>query len=219
MLKDIHAFIFDLDGTLVDSMWIWKEIDEVYLDKYQITVPDGFQDKIEGFSFTETAHYFKEFFSLKDSIETIKNDWNELAWEYYTKKVPMKKNVHSVLTYAKNNNIKLGIASSNSRELVEAVLESLHISHFFDVVVTSCEAKIGKPAPDVYLLAAKLLDIPVENCLVFEDVIAGIQAGKNANMKVCAVEDDFSSHKRNEKMQLADYFIYDYSEVLTNYQK
>ncbi len=213
MLDNIKAMIFDLDGTLVDSMWIWKDIDINYLKQYQLTLPEDLQKNIEGLSFTETAAYFKEYFNLEDSIEKIKNDWNELAMDLYCTKVPLKRNALNLLKYGKKNNIKMGIASSNSKELVTSVLKALQIDHYFDVVVTSCEAKKGKPEPDVYLLAAKKLNIPTEHCLVFEDIIAGIMAGRRASMKVCAVEDAYSNHTKHEKIKLADYYISDFSEV------
>ena len=75
----MKAIIFDLDGTLVDSMWIWKEIDITYLNRRGIDFPEDLQKDIEGMSFTETANYFKERFNLTDTIETIKEEWNSLA--------------------------------------------------------------------------------------------------------------------------------------------
>ena len=72
----------------------------------------------------------------------------------------------------------------------------------------------SKPAPDVYLAAAKSLNVSPENCLVFEDVPMGILAGKNAGMKVCAVEDSYSKEQMEQKKKLADYYIKDYDEVL-----
>ena len=84
------------------------------------------------------------------------------------------------------------------------------------VVATACEAAAGKPAPDIYLLVAERLGVAPEKCAVFEDVPAGIQAGKSAGMLVFAVEDDFSAEMRREKEELADYFIDDFYEILRN---
>ena len=78
---------------------------------------------------------------------------------------------------------------------------------------TSEEAGAGKPAPDVYLLAAEKLKAEPSRCLVFEDVPAGIMAGKNAGMKVCAVKDDFSEPMAEKKRALADYYIEDYDDI------
>lgn len=213
MLKNVEAIIFDLDGTLVDSMWIWEDIDMEYLNRYQFDLPEDLQNEIEGMGFTETAVFFKEKFNIPATVEEIKMDWNNLARQKYETEVPLKEGAINLLDYAKKNHIKLGIASSNSRELIEVVLKSHNIHSYFDTIVTSCEAKKGKPAPDVYLMAAKNLNIANERCLVFEDVPAGIKAGLAANMRVCAIEDDFSMKAKKEKIELADYYIKNYHDI------
>ena len=81
MLENKKAVIFDLDGTLVDSMWIWREIDIRFLGKYGLEVPQGLNDKLEGYSFHETAVYFKEHFPLPLTIEEIMGTWNRMASE------------------------------------------------------------------------------------------------------------------------------------------
>ncbi len=213
MLKDIEAVLFDLDGTLVDSMWIWKDIDIEYLGRFGITLPDDLQSCIEGMSFTETAVYMKERFAIPDSIEVMKEQWNQMAWQKYTQEVPLKKGALEFLEYCRSHHIKLGIATSNSKELVTAVLDALHIQNYFDCVVTGCEVNKGKPAPDIYLKAASKCNVLPEKCLVFEDIIAGITAGKTAGMRVCAVEDAYSMSMQHEKEVLADYTIKNYFDI------
>lgn len=213
MLEGIEAVIFDLDGTLVDSMWMWKRIDIEYLERYGIELPERLQSELEGMSFSETAVYFKERFKIPESLQEIKDAWNGMALEKYTKEVPLKPGVEAFLKKVRERGIKAGIATSNSRELVEAAVEALGVRQCFDVIVTACDAGRGKPAPDIYLLAAKLLGVDREKCLVFEDIIPGIMAGLNAGMHVCAVEDDYSVSCAEEKRRLAHYYISDYSEI------
>lgn len=214
MLQKIDAVLFDLDGSLVDSMWLWGEIDREYLGGFGIPVPEGLQDEIEGMSFSEGALYFKNRFRLPDSVEEIKADWNRMAWDKYTHEVPLKRGAGEFIRYCMEQGIKLGIATSNSRELVENVVNVHGLSDCFECIVTSCDVNKGKPAPDVYLEAAKRCGVCPEKCLVFEDIISGILAGKAAGMKVCAVEDAASSHQEQEKKKLADYYIKDYFEIL-----
>lgn len=213
MLNNIDAVIFDLDGTLIDSMWMWKQIDIEFLARHGIELPEDLQQAIAGMSFTETAAYFKERFHLAESVQEIKDCWNEMAYEKYMNEAPLKTGVLKFLQDLKKNNIKTGIATSNSRHLVEAVTRQLGISMYFDTIRTSCEVKKGKPAPDIYLFVASELGVEPERCLVFEDITEGIMAGKNANMKVCAVEDDFSMFQLEEKMRLADYYVKNYDEI------
>lgn len=206
MLEGIKAVIFDLDGTLVDSMWMWKAIDIEYLGRYGYECPEEIQKEIEGMSFTETANYFKEKFNLPVPIDKIKEDWNAMALDKYQHEVPLKEGMLEFLMDLKQRGIKTGIATSNSRELVDAVIESLAIGEYFDEIHTSCEVAKGKPAPDIYLLVAECLGVEPQDCLVFEDIPFGIMAGKNAGMKVCAVYDDYSKSLTEEKKRLADYW-------------
>lgn len=214
MLRDIKAVIFDLDGTLVDSMWLWKEIDIAYLSKFGLELPDDYQNEIEGKSFTETAIYTKERFQIPDSVEDMKAEWNQMAWDYYMTKVPLKKGVIDFLGYCKKHHIKMGIASSNSHLLVDNIAERFGLNDYLSCIITGCDVNKGKPAPDVYLKASDELGIKPENCLVFEDISAGIIAGKSAGMKVCAVADEYSIDQLEQKKKLADYYIEDYTEIL-----
>ncbi|MHB8131115.1 MAG: HAD family hydrolase [Mobilitalea sp.] len=214
MLKDIDAVIFDLDGTLVDSMWMWRSIDIEYLGRFGIAFPEDLQSKIEGMSFSETAIYFKQRFNLPDNLDQIKSDWNLMAWEKYSNEVPLKDGVKQFLEYLKQEGIPAGIATSNSRELVDLVVEKHQMKGYFASIRTSCEVPMGKPSPDIYLLVALDLGAKPERCLVFEDVLQGVMAGKNANMKVCAVYDEFSNKDQEEKIRLADYYIHTITEVL-----
>ena len=165
-------------------------------------------------SFSETAVYFKETFPIPESIEEIKAEWNRLAWDKYTHEVPLKNGVKRVLNYCKEKGILLGIATSNSRLLAENVVRSLKVEEYFSCIMTSCEVQKGKPEPDVYLAAAKALRIRPERCLVFEDIVMGIKAGKSAGMKVCAVGDEYSLYQLEEKKSLADYYIEDFSHIV-----
>lgn len=214
MLQNIDGVIFDLDGTLVDSMWMWKSIDIEYLERFGIDFPLELQKEIEGMSFTETASYFKKRFNIPLSLDEIKTEWNRMAWDKYENEVPMKEGVMDFLEYLKEHNIPTGIATSNSRELVEVILKKHQLKPYFDSIRTSCEVEKGKPSPDIYLLVAKDLGLEPSRCLVFEDVPHGIMAGKNANMKVCAVYDDFSREDTTEKKLLADYYIESMKDIL-----
>ena len=214
LLREKRAVIFDLDGTLVDSMWMWKAIDIEYLGRFGLSCPPDLQKAIEGMSFSETAIYFKERFSIPDSTDEIKAEWTRMSIDKYRTQVPLKKGAGEFLQSLKERQIPMGIATSNGRHIVDAVLTALKIDGFFSNITTGCEVAMGKPAPDIYLKVAKELGASPETCLVFEDVPAGIQAGKAAGMTVVAVEDPFSRKMRREEEELADYFISDFLELL-----
>ncbi len=210
MLNNIKAVIFDLDGTIIDSMWIWKDIDVKYLERKGIDLPKDLQRAIEGMSYTETAHYFKERFNLSDSIETIKREWHEMAEDYYKNKILLKEGVKEFINQLKLKNMKLGIGTSNSRELAEAVLRRHEIIHYFDTIRTSCEVGRGKPYPDIFLKVAEDLKVDPRECIVFEDTYAGVLAATRAGMKVVGVKDPVSIESKDEICQLAIDYIENY---------
>ncbi len=213
MLKDKKAIIFDLDGTLVDSMWMWKAIDLEFLGRYGLACPPDLQRTIEGMSFTETAAYFIRRFRLPLTMDEVKAIWTEMSIDKYRREVPVKPGALQLLKYAKEHGIRCGIATSNGAEMVDAVLTATGIRDYFRVVTTACEVKEGKPSPDIYLKVADSLGVAPGDCLVFEDVPAGILAGKRAGMTVCAVADAAADHMRGEVAALADYFIEDFREL------
>lgn len=214
MLRNIKAIIFDMDGSLVDSMWIWKQIDIEYLSRYGYDSSDKaiaeFQACIEGMSFRETAEYMQAHFSIPRTVEEMMDDWNRMAWEKYEKEVLLKEGAYDFLQECNRRGILLGIASSNSRELVDNVLRARELEGFFQVIITGSDGLPGKPAPDMFLEVAKKLGVEPINCLVFEDIPKGITAGREAGMRVCAVEDLYSAHQREVKIQMSDYYIEDY---------
>lgn len=214
MLNGIEAVIFDIDGTLVDSMWVWTNIDDVFLEKYGLTEPDDFHEGMEGKSYSETAQYFLDIFpSLTQTREELEAEWMQMAYEIYSTQLTLKPGAYEFITEMHAQGIKFGIATSNNRELAEVMLKNNHVMEYIDAIWTSCEAKAGKPNPAVYLRVAETLKVEPTKCLVFEDVPMGILAGKNAGMKVCAVDDRFSKQQEEKKRELADYYISDYRDI------
>ena len=216
MLNNIDACIFDMDGTIVDSMWVWGQVDIDYLSKHGHEVPKDMGKEIEGLSMREVACYFKKRFNIIDDIDTIINDWNEMALFKYKNSIKLKPNIREFLIYLKDKGIKTGLFTSNSLVLAKAALEANGILEYFDAITAGCSNIKGKPEPDGYIITANRLKVKCENCLVFEDLIKGIMAGKNANMKTCAVRDDYSMYQDEEKRKLADYYIEDYYEIFKN---
>lgn len=214
MLKDITAVIFDLDGTLVDSMWVWDQIDEDYLSKKNIEVPKNLNSEIAHLSFNQVAKYFKKRFNLEDSLDDIKNSWNNMAYYHYSTDIKLKNGVKEFLDFLKSLNIKIALATSNSMNLLEAALKNNGIYEYFDSITLTDEVSVGKHEPDVYLLAAKKLGVDPKNCLVFEDIIQAVIGAKKAGMKVIAVEDTRSLSDKDKLLEASDEFITDFSELL-----
>ncbi|PRR78402.1 2-deoxyglucose-6-phosphate phosphatase [Clostridium liquoris] len=213
MFKDIKAAIFDMDGTLIDSMWVWKTVDIEYLMKRNITPPDDLRENIEHLSFSETAKYFKERFNLNESIEAIIAEWNDIALKEYTNNVKLKPGAKEFLTLLKSNEIKIGLATSNCDMLLEVALKNNNIYDYFDCITTTNEVNRGKNFPDVYLLCAEKLEVAPTKCIVFEDILPAVIGAKAAGMKVIGVHDLYSENQKEDIMRLADLYIFQYNEL------
>lgn len=214
MLTNIKGVIFDLDGTLVDSMWVWAQIDVDYLQLKGYSMPDDLRNEISHLSFHQTAVYFKKRFNLDDSIEKILIDWHNMAFNHYSNNVKLKLGVKEFLEHLKSLNIKIALATSNSIPLLESCLKNNGIYTYFDSITTTDEVANGKNCPDVYLLAAKKLGIDPEDCLVFEDILPAIQGAKAANMKVIAVNDYECLTPKDELLEYADQYIDSFLDLL-----
>lgn len=214
MLKNIHGAIFDLDGTLVDSMWIWTQIDIDYLKSKGHPMPLDLKDSIAHLSFSQTAAYFKKRFNILDSIDEILTDWHNMAFNHYSNDVKLKLGVIEFLDQLKSKDIKIVLATSSSRPLLEACLKNNGIYNYFDSITITDEVSKGKNFPDVYLLAANKLGLKPENCLVFEDILPAVKAAKAANMKVIAVKDDECSDSKENLIKYADKYIESFTELL-----
>lgn len=214
ILKNINTAIFDMDGTLIDSMWVWAKINIDYLAQHKIEVPKNLKESIEDLTFEESANYFREHFNIKDDAQTIMNTWNDMAYDHYRFNVGLKPGAKEYLEFLKSKNIKLALATSNNNNLLETALKKFDIYDMFDFICTTDEVGRGKNFPDIYLYAAKNLNTNPENCIVFEDILPAIKSAKKANMKAVAIEDESSIGYKDLLIKEADYYIKDYKDLL-----
>jgi HAD superfamily hydrolase (TIGR01509 family) len=210
----IKAVIFDLDGTLIDSMGVWSAVDVEFLGKRGIAVPDDlFKDMPLGNSFEEIARYFKGKFGLPDSVQSIIEEWTEMVEWHYEHDILVKPGVPELLGRLHTAGIRLGIGSSSRHVLIDKVLTANGVRQYFDAVVVGGAPLRGKPFPDVFLKGAELLGVKPEECVVIEDVLAGVQAARNAGMKVIGIKDSFSCDEWPEMARIADGLEEDYEGV------
>jgi len=215
-IDNYKALIFDMDGTLFDTMGMWAELDRKFFKDRSMPYPEGLEKAVSGLSMDETADYFLSHFDIKENKKELKSIWNHMAYDFYHDEAKLKPGALELLKYLRKKNIKSALATSNSRELVNACFEGNDLFDYFDVIVTSNEVSHGKPAPDIYLMASQMLSVAPSDCLVFEDVINGINAGLGAGMTVCGIDDDNSSDTSSIKRKLANYYIKDFTGLIKN---
>ena len=211
--KEFSAVIFDFDGTLGDSMWVWEDIDELFCRKYGLTLPDTYYDDLTSLSFEQTARFFQEDLGLDMSTAQIADEFNLLARPSYETQVACKPGAREYLAELKRRGVALGIATSLSWYLLEAALENNGIIDLFDDMAF-CDESHGKGEPDVYLLAAERLGADPRECLVFEDIVVGVQSAQRAGMTAGAVIDPHNQQDSELIRRIADFHIADFTELL-----
>lgn len=217
--RECEGVIFDLDGTLIDSMWVWESIDIHFLGKRGFEVPDDYLEHITPMGFEACADYTIERFGLKETREQVVNEWYSMAVDAYANDVGLKSGVKNFLAYLRNHDIKMSIATASDMQLVIPVLKNNGITEYFDNVTTLREVSRGKGFPDIYDLAADKMQVSRqkrENCVVFEDIKEGIIGAKLGGYKAVGVFDEKSKDGIERLKELSDMFIYDFNECIND---
>ena len=203
----IKGAIFDLDGTLLDSMWIWADIDKRFLSKRGIEVPPDYMAVVGAMEYRQTAEYTIARFGLKEKPEDLMQEWSDMAVSAYATELKLKPKAKEIIAVLKARGIKLAVATSATPEMCLPALKSNGVERFFDAVVTTQEIGKGKAHPDVYIAAAKRLGVAPSACAVYEDALRAIKTAKNAGFYTIGVYDKFSRADEREIKAIADDFI------------
>jgi len=222
----IQGIIFDLDGTLLDSMHVWRDVDIDFFKERNRPMPENLQHELNGLSIHTIAAYFKEHFPFfTETEEEYIEIWNRMAYDKYRNSISMKPYAREFLERLSARKVPMALATSNSRKLVEAAFSHHDLEKYIlpEHVVTSNEVPNGKPAPDIFLECARRLSVVPEDILVFEDMPEGLLAASKAGMCTCAIRDEYSDYLWNEKVSLSQYQINSYQDVpedfLTTWKK
>ena len=208
----MKAFIFDLDGTILDSTGIWLQIDVDFLKRRKIKMPDDYPLAVSIMPPREAALYTIKRFSLDESVESLCGEWLNMASDAY-RNIKAKPFAVDYLKRVKTLKIPVVIASASSVSLINTALSNLGIQDLFDVIVTSDDVKSNKNSPDIFLLAAQKLKTDPKDCVVFEDSLQAIMSAKSTGMKVYAILDDRAVSDWEEIKTVSDGYFIDFEQV------
>lgn len=211
-MKKLKGAIFDLDGTLLDSMHIWKDIGGKYLRKLGIAPKRDLQKKVKTRSLRQSAILLKKEYDLPFSVEEIIQQINTMIEAGYRYHVPAKPHVPEFLQTLANGKVKICIATATDRYLAEAAIERLGISHYFNFILTCGEVGCGKDQPLIFQKSLELLDTGIQDTVVFEDALHAILSAKSAGFKVIGVHDPSAAADEDAIKAAADEYIYSFAQ-------
>lgn len=206
--------IFDLDGTLLDSMWVWEMVDREFLGKRNLEVPQDYVEAIAPLGFDRAAEYTIRRFSLSETAEEIMSEWYRTAEDAYRHRVGLKEGAKEYLEYLKRRKVPIAAATSSEEILFLPALERNGILGFFDAVVTVREVARGKGFPDIYEEAAGRIGRRPDECVVFEDILPGIRGAADGGFSTAAVYEPRCTDDPKTLRRSADYYIHSYRSFL-----
>ncbi len=206
-MKNIKAAVFDLDGTLLDSMYVWAEVDEKFLKKRGLQAPDDYGTECSKRSFREIALYTIDLFGLEETPEEIMEEWMELARTEYREKVHTKPFAVQTVEKAAALGLKTAVCTSLPKELYEPALKNNGLGDKFSVIVSADSHDHGKSDSRIYYHTAGLLGVLPCECVFFDDVSASLFAAKKAGMITVGVIDPLSGQNAEEMKAASDILL------------
>lgn len=211
MRAGIKGAIFDADGTLLDSMYLWDNLGNAYLNSRGITPRANLNAVLETLSLPEAAEYFRAEYGIRESAEEIISGIHHIIYCGYRDIVPLKPGVVKVLNSLSQMEIPMCVATSTDRPLIEAAFARNGIDKYFQKIITCTEAGTSKRESKIYLLAADTLGTCPEDTWVFEDAYFAAQTAKNAGFHLTGILDP--SEKNQEQLaDISDIYLHSWDE-------
>lgn len=209
----MRAAIFDVDGTILDSMGIWEDAGARYLRSIGKEPEEDLGRMLFSMTIEEGAAYVKEHYHMLQSIPEIIQGVLDTVRDFYYEEAPLKNGVRNFLEKLSENRIPAVVATSSEREHVEAAFERLGIGQYFRKIFTCSEVGKGKSDSLIYLTAAKYLEEDPAKTWVFEDALYALRTARSAGFRTVSVYDRYSAGDEEELKRQADIYVRDFAEL------
>ena len=209
----IKGVIFDFDGTLVDSMFIWDTIGEEYLRSLGKEPHENLKETFMTLTLEEAAIYYRENYGVTLSVKEIVGGVNSMVEQTYRTKVTLKPGISEYLAWLKENGVRMCVATVTDRYLVEETLGRLGVRHYFSEIFTCAEVGFGKDKPVIYQKALEHLGTAKDETYVFEDMLFALNTAKTDGFPTVGVYDRHEVHQDGLK-ELSDYYIRDFTNPI-----
>lgn len=213
-MERIKGAIFDLDGTLLDSMNVWERIDIDFLAKRGFTVPADYIAAVTPLGFYDAAVYTIERFRLNETPQALIEEWSGMAAFAYGNTVPLKPYAKAYLSQLRQKGVRLAVATALTEELYAPALKNNGVYGWFDAFTTLSECGGRKGEPKIYLAAAKKLGLAPSDCVVFEDILEGIEGASAGGFITVGVADFYSLADKGRIAAKASRYIDGFSDLL-----
>ena len=208
---DKRFAIFDMDGTLVDSMVYWENLATEFLESKGVqTISSEILERIKPMTMTESAALFIQEYALSGTAESVAAEMNAMMDEHYRKDIPLKPGVHAYLEALHNKGVVMCVASATAEDLMDACLTRLGVAQYFSFLLSCETVSAGKDRPDVYWESAKRLGAEPVEIAVYEDALYAAETAKSAGFYTVAVRDDSNQLQWEFLTALADEVILDW---------
>ena len=215
MNRNFNGIIFDLDGTLLDSMSVWENVDRMFLEENGIVPPQGISDIVKKMTIEDSAMYFKTRFSLAHSCEYIINRIEEMVTYQYNHEIPLKAGAYETIKELQKHGFRMCVATATYNSLAYSALKRLGIYDCFEFIITCSDVGKGKDNPDVFLTAAERMDCSKEHTVVAEDSLHCIETAKNAGFFTVGVYDRVSDCDWEEICRISDRTVKNIKEIIS----
>lgn len=215
----IKAAIFDVDGTLLDTMPFWANVGSRMIGRLGFKPVEQLDENILFMTLEESCTFIKKTYNLPESVDEIKEAVVKEVAEYYLHEAKAKNGMPELLQYFKDKGIKMAIATAGDKRLVKAAFMRLGLNSYFEEIFTCSELNLNKESADIYLHAANALGTAPSETAVFEDILRAVRSAKRAGFITIAIEDSESECDREEIKRISDFYVATYEELLNICEK